>query len=407
MAAASDALAGYGEAFLIISALLQTWALVQAVRLALRQRRTGWALLALVNALMLARLSSAGFAVVTGARLADALTESMALAISLLMAVGLTLLLAWLKSTAGSEDSSEGIRRSAREQLKQQATLLGLASLLACATFGYFACDATRDQVIDRLLKGSLDLAHMLGTMADADTATPVTVAKIEDLWRRARSEYPNNFLRVIGEDGTLLLDTRRPEQAGTFVGSMKIPAGENAPGNVLELLAARRGWAGRNWNLEGEPQYAAYAYNPSLRALVAVNLSARSVDVETRAEALPWTVGIALLFLIVLPLSFGLLFYAASSSEQAAFEALRRLLASEEKSRAILEAEPECVKLISPEGRLLEMNPAGLAMLECSTLDEAQECPMAEWVVEEYRPGFADLHRRVMLGESGTLNLK
>src|SRR3712207_2080933 len=45
--------------------------------------------------------------------------------------------------------------------------------------------------------------------------------------------------------------------------------------------------------------------------------------------------------------------------------EALRR---SEERLRSISETEPECVKVLDPEGRLLEMNRAGLAMIEADS---------------------------------------
>ena len=45
-------------------------------------------------------------------------------------------------------------------------------------------------------------------------------------------------------------------------------------------------------------------------------------------------------------------------------------LRASEARYRAIVEATPECVKLVAPDGTLLQMNPAGLAMIEA---DEAE----------------------------------
>ena len=38
---------------------------------------------------------------------------------------------------------------------------------------------------------------------------------------------------------------------------------------------------------------------------------------------------------------------------------------ASEERLRAIVQATPECVKLVSADGTLLEMNQAGLSMIE------------------------------------------
>ena len=69
---------------------------------------------------------------------------------------------------------------------------------------------------------------------------------------------------------------------------------------------------------------------------------------------------------------------------------------------RTIIETEPECLKVISADGRLLEMNPAGLAMLEAGSLPEVQQCPLVEFLAPEYRAGFGALHRRVMQGESG-----
>ena len=74
----------------------------------------------------------------------------------------------------------------------------------------------------------------------------------------------------------------------------------------------------------------------------------------------------------------------------------------SEEHLRLIIELEPECVKLLSPEGRLLEMNPAGLAMIEAGSLDEVRDCPVSDLIVPEDQAAFAEMHRRVMQGGSG-----
>ncbi len=81
--------------------------------------------------------------------------------------------------------------------------------------------------------------------------------------------------------------------------------------------------------------------------------------------------------------------------------EALRR---SEERLRTIIETEPECVKVIGPDGRLLEMNPSGLAMLEAGSLEEVQRVGMGGFVVPGSRSAFAGLIAGAMRGESGTL---
>lgn len=84
--------------------------------------------------------------------------------------------------------------------------------------------------------------------------------------------------------------------------------------------------------------------------------------------------------------------------------EALRT---SEVRFRAIVTAEPECVKVITPKGEVTEMNAAGLAMLEVATLAEVQTRPLIEWIAPADRPAFRRLHRRVMAGESDRLEFE
>ncbi|MGB8932289.1 MAG: PAS domain S-box protein [Anaeromyxobacteraceae bacterium] len=82
--------------------------------------------------------------------------------------------------------------------------------------------------------------------------------------------------------------------------------------------------------------------------------------------------------------------------------EALR---ASEERLRAIIMTEPECVKVIAPDGKLVEMNPSGLGMLEAESLAHAQATPLVDFVDPEDRPAFVGLLDTVMSGGSGRLH--
>lgn len=84
--------------------------------------------------------------------------------------------------------------------------------------------------------------------------------------------------------------------------------------------------------------------------------------------------------------------------------EALRL---SEQRLRAIVDAEPECVKVVRSDGVLIEMNAAGLAMLEASSLDEVKERPLLEFIRPEYRKAFGDLHRRALAGKNGVLEFE
>ncbi len=74
----------------------------------------------------------------------------------------------------------------------------------------------------------------------------------------------------------------------------------------------------------------------------------------------------------------------------------------SEARYRAIVEATPECVKLIAPDGTLLQMNSAGLAMLEG---DESLigQC-VYDIIAPEFRDAFKAFNDRICRGERGTL---
>ncbi len=74
----------------------------------------------------------------------------------------------------------------------------------------------------------------------------------------------------------------------------------------------------------------------------------------------------------------------------------------SEYKLRAILNAEPECVKLLDAGANLIEMNPAGLAMVEADSLAEVVGKNIGLLLAEKCREPFLALNQRVFAGISG-----
>jgi PAS domain S-box-containing protein len=84
-----------------------------------------------------------------------------------------------------------------------------------------------------------------------------------------------------------------------------------------------------------------------------------------------------------------------------AAKEAAEQLREREQELSAILEAEPECVKSIDAEGRLLHMNPAGLRMIEADSLEQVRGASVYDLIAPSSRETFRELHARVMAGES------
>ncbi len=83
---------------------------------------------------------------------------------------------------------------------------------------------------------------------------------------------------------------------------------------------------------------------------------------------------------------------------------ALRR---SEQRLRTIFETEPQCLKVISAEGDLLEINEAGLAMFDAATVGELKTHSLQALIEPAYRDAFAAMHARVLTGETGVLEFE
>jgi len=77
------------------------------------------------------------------------------------------------------------------------------------------------------------------------------------------------------------------------------------------------------------------------------------------------------------------------------------QLMASESRLRCIIDSEPECIKIVDANGQLLQMNAAGLAMIEADSLEQVAGQRVINLIAPEYRDAYIDLHRRVLAGEA------
>jgi PAS domain S-box-containing protein len=80
--------------------------------------------------------------------------------------------------------------------------------------------------------------------------------------------------------------------------------------------------------------------------------------------------------------------------------EATHELRESEARQRAIVEATPECVKIVDCEGRLVHMNPAGLRMIEAPGFEAVCGADVPDLIVPEHRDDWRAKHARVCAGE-------
>ena len=72
----------------------------------------------------------------------------------------------------------------------------------------------------------------------------------------------------------------------------------------------------------------------------------------------------------------------------------------SENRLRTLIDAEPECVKLIDSQGILHHINAAGLAMMECDYPEEVLGKSIYSRILPEYRDAYIKFIERVMKGE-------
>jgi PAS domain S-box-containing protein len=81
--------------------------------------------------------------------------------------------------------------------------------------------------------------------------------------------------------------------------------------------------------------------------------------------------------------------------------QAEEKLKESEFFLRTMIDNEPECIKIVDDHGVLLQMNPAGLAMIEADSLAQVAGQPVLGVIAPEYRKAFAAMHKRVLAGEA------
>src|SRR5439155_22099514 len=72
-----------------------------------------------------------------------------------------------------------------------------------------------------------------------------------------------------------------------------------------------------------------------------------------------------------------------------------------------IIDAEPACVKSVSAEGLLLEMNRAGLAMLDATDASEVVGQPVVDLIHPDDRTLFLEAHRAAASGSRATVEFR
>ncbi|MBZ0072061.1 MAG: ATP-binding protein [Thiohalobacteraceae bacterium] len=115
----------------------------------------------------------------------------------------------------------------------------------------------------------------------------------------------------------------------------------------------------------------------------------------------LGWVVTMVVVAFMVLLLKHRELQQSIQADEITQRKITKRLQESEMRLKAIIESEPECVKLQARDGTVLEINPAGLRLLDAGSPGEIVGKPIYTVVAPDFVACYKENLQRVFAGES------
>jgi len=258
--------------------------------------------------------------------------------------------------------SSDPSARSVAEpqvirRMQRLAIVLGFASILAAGLTGWSAYNVSRSRLLESYYE---DLLGHARTGAAFLATKPIVsldasaLSELETQFTKQGKTWPGSYLCVIDRDGKLLLHTRDPSKVGLTIGGLPFSGRSDedpAPTTLLELLSwlkstssreeaagGHDGWIGRYTSVDGETQMAAFAYAPTLEALVAVHVPWKEVERRVLLTTLPWAIGLGLTVLMAVPLALWGLSKAYADTERGAEQAREAERRSAEQVRMLRE---------------------------------------------------------------------
>jgi PAS domain S-box-containing protein len=205
----------------------------------------------------------------------------------------------------------------------------------------------------------------------------------------------PGTQAALINFDGDILAST--PDNS---------IAGQNLKGGIAytEHMAAGQATT-RHRNvvkLSGVERMSVFHNLPDAPLAVIVLRDMSSVTADWRRSLYGHIAGFALLAAAMLFFS-----WLAIRRQRSLLQANRKIAERELELRTIIDTEPECVKQLAADGSLLQMNRAGLDMIEADSMDQVAGRQVKGLVLPEYREAFVALIDKVFAGASGMLEFE
>ena len=119
------------------------------------------------------------------------------------------------------------------------------------------------------------------------------------------------------------------------------------------------------------------------------------------------WFLDAALLVVLLFPILYYSVFRPLTLQVAERRRSEEELRENKTFLETIIESEPECVKLLGPDGALMGMNRAGLEMIEAESLEQVKGRCMYPLVAAEHREAFQSLAEAVFRGQPGSLEFQ
>ena len=374
-----------GTFILALSILVQFSAAATAILQAYRTRTIPWYVLSLAIFLMGVRRSLTLYRVLEFDRTVFVSTEAVVLTISTLMLLGIVGI--FRSSNRSSEDRDALAwpeKNQALHRLTRTGLLLGVVTILASIVIGYSSFIAGRDAAYQKTFDTNLALARTLAREADRhfrETSIAETLSVIGEVASDIGISNEGGYVCVIDGNGKLTLHTRHPEHVNKNIGHM--PIRSDVFVTLGKLASSQEDWVGHFTSSEGEAQIVAAAYSPALNMSILVHVPQASIDAAYYTQALPWSIGLLVLILFLIPLSLGFLrmaFVTALHNLSKAAEALR---GSEGRYRLLADNVSDVIFSLDLDMNVTYISPS-IERLTGYSADAAEHTPVQKTMTPE-----------------------
>ncbi|MGH6682125.1 MAG: PAS domain S-box protein [Bradyrhizobium sp.] len=89
-----------------------------------------------------------------------------------------------------------------------------------------------------------------------------------------------------------------------------------------------------------------------------------------------------------------------AEEASRAALDSIEAAARSKQLLEAIVETTPDCIKIVAPDGTLVEMNAAGREVIDANSAVEVKGARVLDLIAPEFRDAWKESHQRVCRGE-------